>query len=379
MKRVLIAAMALLLAGCNGRGDAAASGQAAAGRGAFTSHPVATFNEPWAMSFLPDGRLLVTEKPGTLKLLRADGSDVIEVGGMPAVDYGGQGGLGDVAVHPGFATNRWVYLSYVEAGERGRGAAVARATLVEADGKAGLSNLTVIWRQLPKMRGRGHYGHRLLFDRQGKLWVTSGDRQEFTPAQDLSGNLGKLLRLNDDGSTPADNPFAAQGPVPAQAWTLGHRNPLGMAFDGSGRLWLAEMGPRGGDELNLVVRGRNYGWPLVSDGDHYDGATIPDHSTAPQFEAPKLTWTPVIAPGGMIVYSGDAFPAWKGQALIAGLASQALVRVRLGDAGATEVARHDMGGRIREVEQGPDGRVWLLEDGSGGRLLRLDPTVAPGT
>jgi glucose/arabinose dehydrogenase len=342
----------------------------------FTSTPVATFNEPWAMTFLPDGRLLVTEKSGKLRLANVATGQVGEIVGVPAVAYGGQGGFGDVVLHPRFADNRWVYLSYAEAGSGGtRGAAVARATLqLDASGNGGsLSNLQVIWRQLPKVNGEGHYGHRLAFGADRKLWITSSDRQAMTPAQDLQSALGKLIRLNDDGSVPPDNPFAAQGGIAAQVWTLGHRNMLGIAFDGAGRLWTHEMGPAGGDELNLIERGTNYGWPVVSNGDHYGGEPIPDHSTRPDFNAPEAWWTPVIAPAGFVIYSGNLFPWFRGKGFIGGLASQALVEIEFDGTQAREARRYPMGRRIREVEQGPDGALWLLEDGGGGRLLKLTP------
>jgi glucose/arabinose dehydrogenase len=339
----------------------------------FAITEVASLQEPWALAFLPDGRLLVTEKRGKLKLVQPGGS-VGEVSGVPAVEYGGQGGLGDVALHPKFADNGLVYLSYAEAGDGDTsGAAVARAKLtLDEHGGGALSGLQVIWRQDPKVDGHGHYGHRLLFGPDGKLWISSGERQHGTPAQDMAANLGKILRLQDDGRVPADNPFAERGGVTAQIWSLGHRNPLGLDWDAKGRLWEIEMGPAGGDELNLIERGKNYGWPLVSNGDDYDGSPIPDHDTAPQYEAPKLSWNPVIAPADFIIYQGDVFPDWKGNALIAGLKSQALVRVAI-DANdvAHEVARYNMGRRIREVAQGPKGDVWLLEDGDGGRLLRV--------
>ena len=341
----------------------------------FAITEVASFKEPWALAFLPDGRLLVTEKHGALKLVQPGGS-IGDVSGVPPVEYGGQGGFGDIAVHPKFADNGLVYFSYVEAGEGGRGAVVARAKLTLDDhGGGALSNMQVVWRQQPKESGSGHFGHRIVFGSDGKLWISSGERQEFTPAQDMGVNLGKIVRLNDDGSVPSDNPFAAQGGVTAQIWTLGHRNPLGLAWDAKGQLWEIEMGPQGGDELNLIKRGKNYGWPVVSNGDNYDGTPIPDHDTAPQFEAPRLSWNPVIAPGDLVIYNGNSFPDWKGNALIAGLRSQALVRVAIdADNNAREVARYNMGHRIRAVAQGPAGDVWLLEDGDGGRLLRLQGT-----
>jgi glucose/arabinose dehydrogenase len=341
----------------------------------FTSTPVATFNEPWAMTFLPDGRLLVTEKSGKLRLANVATGQVGEVIGVPAVAYGGQGGFGDVLLHPRFADNRLVYISYAESGSGGRGAAVARATLqLDASGNGGnLSNLQVIWRQLPKVSGDAHYGHRLAFGADGKLWITSSDRQAMSPAQDLQSSLGKLIRLNDDGSVPPDNPFAAQGGIAAQVWTLGHRNMLGIAFDNAGRLWTHEMGPAGGDELNLIERGTNYGWPIVSNGDHYGGTPIPDHPTRPDFNAPEAWWTPVIAPAGFVIYSGNLFPWFRGKGFIGGLASQALIEIEFTGTQAHESRRYPMGRRIREVEQGPDGALWLLEDGGSGRLLKLTP------
>jgi aldose sugar dehydrogenase len=350
-------------------------GAAAAEVQPFKATPVAQFDEPWAIALLPDGRLLVTEKKGVLKLF-AIGGETRDVRGVPRVAYGGQGGLGDVALHPDFARNRLVYLSYAEAGEGDtRGAAVARAELrLEPDGGATLANLAVIWRQEPKVSGGGHYGHRILFGPDRMLWISSGERQKFTPAQSMETNLGKILRLNLDGSTPSDNPFADQGGIAAQIWSLGHRNPLGIAFDAGGRLWNVEMGPLGGDELNLVRRGANYGYPIVSNGDHYDGRTIPDHETRPEFAAPAVSWTPVISPADLIFYSGSEFPAWRGNALIAGLSALALVRVEIDGERAREVERFPFGRRIRAVEQGPDGVIWLLEDGagsSGGRLLEL--------
>ncbi|WP_010341634.1 PQQ-dependent sugar dehydrogenase, partial [Xanthomonas sacchari] len=341
----------------------------------FSATPVATFNEPWAMSFLPDGTALVSEKGGTLKRIDPVSGHTGAVTGIPAVAYGGQGGLGDVLPHPGFAKNGWVYLSYAEPGSGDtRGAAVMRAKLtLDNNGGGSLSQQQVIWRQQPKVSGNGHFGHRLAFGPDGKLWISSSERQKFDPAQDMSGNLGKIVRLNDDGSVPADNPFANRGGVAAQVWSLGHRNVLGLAFDANGRLWEHEMGPAGGDELNLIQRGANYGYPIVSNGDHYDGRPIPDHSTRPEFAAPKVSWTPVISPAGFVIYNGSRFPQWRGNGFIGGLSSQSLVRIEFNGETAREAARYDMGKRIREVEQGPDGALWLLEDGAGGRLLKLQP------
>lgn len=387
------ACLAALLAACTGTvasGDAAppaqnqpsASGTAAAGGKPFAVAEFADFQEPWAMTFLPDGRLLVTEKTGKLRLFDPTSKKTGEVSGVPRVDHGGQGGLGDVVLHPQFASNGVVYLSYAEAGEGDtRGGAVARGKLaLDANGGGALSDVAVIWRQVPKVEGRGHFSHRIAFSPDGKLFVSSGERQKFDPAQDMKSNLGKIVRLNDDGSIPDGNPFANKsadlGGVTAQIWSLGHRNLLGLAFDAQGRLWNHEMGPKGGDELNLVVKGDNYGYPVVSNGDHYDGKPIPDHDTRPEFHAPAASWNPVISPAGLVIYSGDLFPAWKGDFLIGGLSSKALIRVEVDGDTAREAARYDMGARIREVEQGPDGAIWLLEDeddGSRGRLLKLTP------
>ncbi|ASR43509.1 glucose dehydrogenase [Xanthomonas citri pv. mangiferaeindicae] len=337
----------------------------------FASTAVASFDEPWALAFLPDGRLLVTEKAGTLKLVTLPDGQAREITGVPDVAYAGQGGLGDVEPHPQFAQNGLIYLSYAEDGEGGRGAAVARGRL---DTDAGtLEDVEVIWRQVPKVSGNGHYGHRLAFDRDGKLWISSGERQKFDPSQNMASNLGKILRLEDDGRVPADNPFVDQGGVAAQVWSLGHRNPLGIAFDAQGRLWNSEMGPAGGDELNLVKRGANYGYPIVSNGNHYDGRPIPDHDTRPEFEKPAITWTPVISPSSLMFYSGTLFPAWTGNAFIGGLSGQTLVRVEIDGDSAREAERFAMRARIRGVEQGPDGALWVIEDGKDGRLIRLAP------
>jgi len=353
----------------------------------FDVEPIASFDEPWAMAFLPDGRMLVTEKKGSVFIVTADGNKAGPLRWGPDVDYGGQGGLGDIALHPDFATNNLVYVSYVEPGVGDtRGAAVARVVLtLNERGGGTLSSVEVVWRQYPKMAGRGHYGHRVLFDDDGYLWVSSGDRQKFTPAQDMQSNIGKILRLNDDGSIPDDNPFVdylSENPladdegVYGEIWSLGHRNPLGMAFDLDGQLWEIEMGPAGGDELNHIVRGGNYGYPLVSNGDHYDSREIPDHETRPEFDEPAIWWTPVISPGDLMVYRGKLFAGWRGDAFAAGLSSRAIVRIKLDGDTAHEVERYPMGARIRSVVEGPDGALWVLEDDrreSTGRLLKLTP------
>lgn len=352
----------------------------AAHEGAFVATDLTRFDYPWAMTFLPDGRLLVTQMSGELKLYDPASNSSGDIGGVPQVTHVAQGGLGDVVLHPRYADNQMVYLSYVETDDSGLGAAVARARLVLDDAGGGqLQDLETIWRQTPKKSGDGHFGYRIAFDAEGKLWISSSERKEFDPAQDLGTNLGKILRLNDDGSPADGNPFADQGEVAAQVWTLGHRNILGMAFDAEGRLWAHEMGPKGGDELNLIVKGENYGYPLVSNGNHYDDTPIPDHDTRPEFRTPLISWTPVISPAGFIIYDGDLFPAWKGNGFIGGMSSKSLVRIAFDGETAREAQRFDMQRRIREVEQGPDGAIWLLEDGTRegqGWLMRLSPPPA---
>ncbi|WP_304641659.1 PQQ-dependent sugar dehydrogenase [Pseudomonas sp.] len=352
-------------------------GEPTASAAPFSVTEVAQFDSPWAMTFLPDGRLLVTEMAGNLRLHDLGTGETGSIGGVPDVVHAGQGGLGDVLLHPQFRENQQVYISYVEAGEGGTGAAVALARLVlDENGGGELEDLQVIWRQTPKMSGDGHFGKRLAFDNDGMLWISSSERQAFDPAQDMTGNLGKMIRLNADGSVPEDNPFADQGEVAAQVWSLGHRNILGLAFDADGRLWAHEMGPRGGDELNLIERGANYGYPIVSNGVHYDGRPIPDHDTRPEFKAPAISWTPAISPAGFIIYDGELFPQWQGSGFIGGLTSLGLVRVEFDGESAREAERFDLERRIREVEQGPDGAIWLLEDGrrgGSGTLLKLTP------
>jgi glucose/arabinose dehydrogenase len=335
---------------------------------------VATFNEPWAMTFLTDSKLLVSEKSGVLLLFDLNTGRKTAVKGVPEVAYGGQGGLGDIILHPQFQDNHWVYLSYAESTVfRKRGAVVIRAQLDPASNKPELKNIEIIWRQVPKTFGKGHYSHRLAFSPDGKLFITSGDRQKQKPAQSWTGNLGKVIRLNADGSVPDDNPFQDKGELAKTFWTIGHRNLLGIAFDQQGQLWTHEMGPRDGDELNLLHPGDNYGWPIVSWGDQYSGIDIPDHDTRPEFHAPEVYWVPTIAPSGLIIYSGNMFAKWQGNAIIGGLKSKSLIRVAIAGIQAKEVERFAMGRRIREVEQGPKGAIWLLEDNKNARLLRFTP------
>lgn len=330
------------------------------------------FDEPWAMTFLPGGEMLITEKSGTLLLVGVNGRSKTAVSGVPEVAYGGQGGLGDIILHPQYASNQLVYLSYAEKGRGGKkGAAVAVARFIHDPAKPALKNVRVIWRQEPKTSGSGHYSHRLAFSPDNKLFITSGERQKQKPAQDWTQNLGKIIRLNPDGTIPPDNPFQDKGELARSFWSVGHRNLLGITFDGEGRLWTHEMGPRHGDEFNLIVAGDNYGWPLVSWGNQYSGKDIPDHDTRPDLNGPEVYWVPTVAPSGLIIYNGSLFPEWQGNAFIGGLASRSLLRIEIDGTRAAEVERFDMGKRIREVEQGPEGAIWLLEDKSGGRLLKL--------
>jgi glucose/arabinose dehydrogenase len=367
----------------------------------FVATSIATFDYPWAIAFLPDGHMLVTEKPGKLYLVSQTGSKQ-QVTGVPRVNYdSSQEGLLDVAISPHFASDHMIYLTYSEPGAGGSGLALARATLAGTS----LAGLQVIWRQLPRGHG-GQDGGIVTFDPTGRyLFLTVGERQRFTPAQDPNQATGKILRLTLDGKPAPGNPMAGKvgastvtvtdppndtvaaktaperkvtlpGPnlTPAETWSTGHRNPYGLAFDDKGLLWEIEMGPRGGDELNLIKPGRNYGWPVVSNGVNYDGVPIPRHDTHPEYEKPVVYWTPVIAPAGLAFYYAKLFPQWRGSAFVGGLASDALVRIGFdGKGGANEAERWDMGHRIRDVKVGPDGALWLLEDEEGGRLLRLTP------
>lgn len=360
--------------------------------GPVTVKRLATLDHPWGMSFLPDGRLLISEKPGRLRVY-ADGKLSEAVAGVPRVKFRDQGGLLDVEIDPDFARNGLVYLAYSEAAAQQpqvesdepdprlgvfqdlkdttlKGLAVARGQL---DGLQ-LRDVQVIWRQEPKAIGRNHFGGRLAFAPDGKLFISSGDRQRFEPAQDPGSSIGKIVRINADGSIPDDNPFMNTDGARGDIWALGNRNPLGLAINpASGQLWESEMGPKGGDEINLIERGKNYGWPIVSPGDHYDDAPIPRHATRPEFAAPLHSWNPSVSPSGMAFYTGDVFPAWRGNVLLGGLSSEALIRLTLVDGKVTDVERIDMGRRIRDVIQAPDGSILLLSDGPSADLLRLTP------
>ncbi len=351
------------------------------GAAPFQITPHGSFAEPWAAAFAPGTNVIfITEKAGTMKFVDIPSGRVGSVTGLPTVDYGGQGGLGDVAFLPGESaatlTPRTIYLSWVEAGSGDtRGAAVGRGTLVcEAADACRIDALKVIWQQSPKVTGRGHFSHRIAFAPDGKsMFVSSGDRQKGDPAQDPRVALGKIVHLNLDGTPAAGSALKDSKAALPEIYSMGHRNVLGLQFDAQGRLWALEHGPKGGDELNLVENGKNYGWPVVSNGDDYDGTPIPRHSTRPDFAAPTISWNPVIAPGGFTFYSGKLWPEWKGNAIIGAMKPTALVRVAIEGMQATEVARYPFDKRIREVIEGPDGALWLLEDKGGGRLLELRP------
>ena len=376
MRHIALAALPLALLACSAD-NAESQNAAAADAKPFKTSVIADFDSPWAMTFLPDGRALVTEKEGEMLLFDPRNGTKIPVAGIPKIDSAGQGGLMDVVLAPGFAQDRKVYFSFSESGSGGKGVALATGTFNQAsDGTARLEGVRTIFRATPYAEGNGHYSGRIAFSPGSRhLFFTNGERQKFDPAQDPKSTLGKVLRLNLDGTPAAGNPLAAKGFHPA-IWSYGHRNLLGIAFDKDGRLWEQEMGPRGGDEVNLIKPALNYGYPRVSNGDHYDGKLIPDHSPHDGFEAPKVWWNPAISPAGLLYYSGDMFPRWKNSLFIGGLSSQALVRVKLDGENASKADQWDMGARIREVEQGPDGALWLLEDGgqgSQGRLLKLTP------
>jgi aldose sugar dehydrogenase len=329
---------------------------------------------PWALAFLPDGRLLVTERPGRLRIVATDGRLSEPLAGVPRVHARGQGGLLDVALDPRFADNHLVYLSYAEPGDGGTAAtAVARGRL--ADNR--LEDVRVIYRQQPPASGNNHFGSRLVFARDGTLFVTQGDRYEHRDkAQDLASGIGKIMRINPDGSVPKDNPFVAHAGAQKEIWSYGHRNVQAAALHPTtGELWTVEHGARGGDELNRPAAGKNYGWPVITYGVDYSGARIGDGTAKPGMEQPIYYWDPVIAPSGMAFYTGDAFADWKGSVLVGSLNPGLLVRLVLKDNKVVSEERylHDLGARIRDVQVGPDGLIYALTDSKDGRVLRLGP------
>ena len=362
--------ISLAVAAC---GSASAPDEVQAASGTpFQTTEVARFASPWALEFLPDGHILVTEKEGALILLDPQSGEKQTVSGTPQVKSEGQGALMDVRLAPDYATSNKLYFSFSEAREGAR-SSVARATATLDPNAPALNDVQVIFRGDDQSDKGGHYSGRIAFSPDNEyLFFTSGDRQLMTPAQDPKSTLGKVLRLNLDGTPAAGNPLAEKGFDPA-VWSYGHRNLLGIAFDSDGRLWEMEMGPRHGDEINLIKPGLNYGWPNVSMGDHYDGKPIPDHAPGDGYEAPKVYWVPAISPGGMDYYNADLFPQWKNSLFITGLSGKSLDRIGLDGENATKADHWDMGARIRAVRTGPDGALWLLEDGENARLLKLTP------
>jgi glucose/arabinose dehydrogenase len=373
----------------------------------FTMTQVATFKLPWRIAFLPDGRMLITEKVGPVWLVTQQGEKT-PVENVPAVLWQGQGGMLGVFVSPHYATDHSVYLTYAEPGEETgtSGLALARAKLTMKESTASLDGLQVLWRDMPKGRG-GQFGAQIAFSPDGQyLFLTVGDRQRMTPAQDPNTEVGKILRLTLDGKPAAGNPLAGKtgaaslplinpprdteaaktapvistytltGPNLAlsETWTSGHRTPYGLAFAPDGRLWEVEHGPRGGDELNLIEPGKNYGWPLASYATNYNGVPIPSPDTRADLTKPVIYWTPIIAPGNLTFYNGTMFPQWRGSALMSGIATQTLNRITFdGKGGATPAERWNVGHRMRDVEVGPDGALWMLEDANAGGLFRVTP------
>ena len=406
MKAVLNAALILTLVSGTARAQINAGEQKPEPSLPFTMTEVAQFKLPWRIAFLPDGRMLVTEKVGPIWLVTQQGEKT-PVDNVPAVLYQGQGGMLGVFLSPHFATDQSVYLTYAEPDDSGgSGLALARARLVTDAGKASLEELNVLWRQVPKGRG-GQFGAQIAFSPDGQyLFLTVGDRQRMTPAQDPDQELGKILRLTLDGQPAPGNPMAGKtgaatvtlinpprdtetaktAPVistytfdkpniaPSEIWSSGHRTPYGLAFAPDGRLWEVEHGPRGGDELNLIEPTKNYGWPLVSYATNYNGVPIPSPDTRPDLAKPVIYWTPIIAPGNLTFYKGAMFPQWNGSALMSGIATRSLNRITFdGKGGAAPAERWDVGHRIRDVEVGPDGALWMLEDANPGGLFRVTP------
>jgi glucose/arabinose dehydrogenase len=405
MKTILHATLLFTLAAATARAQVNAAGIKPETDLPFTMTQVASFNLPWRLAFLPDGRMLITEKVGPVWLVTQQGAKT-PVDNVPPVLARGQGGMLGVFLSPKYATDHNVYLTYSEPGDGGSSLALARARLTLGDGKASLDGLEVIWREMPKGDG-GQFGAQIAFSPDGEyLFLTVGERQRMTPAQDPNQALGKILRLTLDGKPaprnpnagktgaatvslidpPSDTEAAKTAPVvrtyslpgpnltPSETWATGFRTPYGLAFAPDGRLWEVEHGPRGGDELNLIEPGKNYGWPLVSYGVNYNGVPIPTPDARPDLTKPVIYWTPVIAPGNLVFYNGALFPQWKGSAFVSGLATQSISRITFdGTGGATAAERWRVGHRARDIEVGPDGALWMLEDANPGGLFKLTP------
>src|SRR5690348_2048438 len=376
----------------------------------FTMTTMASFELPWRIAFLPDGRMLVTEKVGPVWLVSQQG-EKIPVAGTPPVYWQGQNGMHGVFLSPHYATDQTIYLTYVEPGDYGGGLALARAKLHITDTRARLGDFEVLWHQMPKGKG-GQEGAQVAFSPDGQyLFLTVGDRQRFTPAQDPNQPEGKILRLTLDGKPAPGNPnfgktgaatiplidppsdteaaktakvvstytFPGLNLTPAETWASGFRTPYGMAFSPAGELWEVEHGPRGGDELNLIEKGKNYGWPLVSYGQNYNGVPIASPDTRADLAKPVIYWVPVIAPGNLMFYRGtQTFPQWNGNGFLGGMQTKSLNRIIFdGHGGAKAAERWNVGHRIRDVEEGPDGSLWMLEDANPGALIHVTPKPAP--
>jgi len=331
---------------------------------------VENLDHPWGMAFLPDGRLLVTERAGTLRILK-DSTLSEPLMGTPEVFAQGQGGMLDVALHPNFQENQYIYLSFAEPGNNGTAStALGRGKL---EGNT-IKDFETIFRMEPKVEGPNHFGGRILFTEGNDIFLTLAERFKFEPAQDLSSHLGTVVRLEDDGTASEENPTFDDANALAEIWSYGHRNIESAAIHPqTGALWVAEMGPMGGDELQTAEAGKNYGWPVVSWGDNYDGTEIPKPTTRPEFADAVIHWTPTISPSGMIFYDGDLFPEWKNSMMIGGLTSAGIVRVDVNGDNAQEVERIPLTSRVRDVEQGPDGSIWVLTDEDNGKILQLKP------
>jgi glucose/arabinose dehydrogenase len=370
--------MVLLVTECHAQGTrtgpAPQSPQPKPIQGVVSAETVASgLEHPWALAFLPDGRILVTERPGRLRIVAPSGRVSESLAGVPEVQAAGQGGLLDVAVDPKFTENRLVYLSYAEPGQGGAGTAVARGRL----GEGRLEDVQVIYRQQPKVEGNGHFGSRLVFAKDGTLFITQGDRMGYREqAQNLDSGLGKLIRINTDGSIPKDNPFVGKSGVRPEIYSYGHRSMQAAALHPeTGQLWTVEHGARGGDELNHPEAGKNYGWPVITYGRDYSGASIGEGAAKAGMEQPVYYWDPVIAPSGAVWYTGDRYPGWKGSLFVGSLQPGALVRLTLTDGKVASEERHlaELGDRIRDVQQGPDGLLYVVTDEEEGRVLRVVP------
>jgi glucose/arabinose dehydrogenase len=376
LMRLVLAACLAAAAPLAAQAQAPRSPTPAPVKGALMAATVAKgLEHPWGLALLPDGRMLVTERPGRLRRVASDGNLSEPLAGVPQVFARGQGGLLDVALSAQFTKDRLVYLSYAESGQGGAGTAVARGRL----GERGLENTQVIWRQQPKVSGSNHWGSRLVFRLDGTLFVTLGERFNYSDsAQDLSTTIGKIVRINPDGSAPRDNPFVNRAGARPEIWSYGHRNVQAAAVHpDTGQLWTVEHGARGGDELNHPEAGKNYGWPIISYGVHYSLRQIGEGTAKEGMEQPVYYWDPVIAPSGMIFYTGDLFSGWKNNIVVGSLTPGLLVRLVMKDGKVAQEERYlgDLGERIRNVRQAPDGSLYLLTDARNGRILKATPAT----